>query len=195
MKQLLDKIYNSGKSELIENSHITNYFDIYGVSGKLFFSKEEIEEIYYFFSKFIHPDKFSNGEKSQLELSLTYFELLNNGLKTFKNDFEKANYWLELEKNRVKDKKVPGEILADIFEIQELLQEEELSDSAEEELEEYLETFENLQKSLKKNLNNIFEKHDKNELNKEETAQKLNEILNKSTYTSKLIEQIEEKLG
>ena len=196
MSLVLPKIFDDNIKLLKQNNSIKTYFDIYNINI-LSIDFNKVQSDYYTLSKKIHPDLFSNSTEEQQSLSQFYNELLNNGLKTFKNLFSTANYWLEtIQLRNSKCNLVPKEIMGIVFEIQELLEIEALYEDDIEELDEYLDQLESREKNLKRLLSEDFEKWDSNVITMpNELAISLNDILNRYSYIRKLIEQINKKLN
>jgi len=193
---VLNSIYNHHTKLLIRNPEISTYFDLYECTTNLAPSKEHLESIYYSLSKYIHPDLFQNASEEQKALSNYYSELLNNGIKTLKNVFKTADYWLNLHTLRdTTNNRVPPEIMGHVFEIQEILSEDARTDDQKEELEDYIEHFEGLETKLKKQLLSLFEEHKINsDIPNENVAQLINALLNTYSYIEKLISQMEDAL-
>lgn len=196
MSSVLPQIFDEKTKLLKQNSSIKSYFDIYNIKS-LSIDFNNVQSDYYTLSKKIHPDLFSNASEEQQVLSQFYNELLNNGLKTFKNVFKTADYWLEtIQLRNSKCHLVPKEVMGIVFEIQELLEIQSLDDDDIEELEDYLDQLESREKNLKRLILEDFKKWDSNEITMpNELAISLNDILNRYSYIRKLMEQINEKLN
>ena len=89
--------------------------------------------------------------------------------------------------------KIPMEVMEDIFEIQELLQKNELSSDEISELELYLKQFKKIQKKSIEEIEQFFNKEKRNTPSQND-KNLLNNILNKSAYLKRIRSQIEDKL-
>jgi molecular chaperone HscB len=178
---------------LIQKNDITNFFDIFSFTGRLGFDQDEIDSRFYSLSKQIHPDLHENKDDLQKKLSIQYSSLLNNAYQTLINPFKRAKYFLEIHNDVALSKDIPQQLLADVFEVQELLESNTLDDDEIEELGSQLNKFDrNIQES-KDLLEAQFKTYDL-EKNLSETISGIKKILLEYNYLKRLSTQIEEKI-
>lgn len=189
-----DFIFCTSCNALLDNPAVQTYFDMYRTGGKLSLNAASLEADYFNLMKRVHPDKFASKGEAAHSTSLRYAELVNNGFKVLHNPFSRANYFAELFDLKEKSDAIPPEVMADVFEINELLEEDSLDDDQSEELDDYLDTFSAHRRRLQKELNALFEHYDRDQLSREEIKGDLNSILNKAAYFNRLVDRMMEKL-
>ena len=178
---------------LIRTEDIKNYFDIFSFKNRLSFDQEELDNRFYYLSKKIHPDLHAGKSDEQKQLSSYYSSLLNNGYQVFKNIFKRAKYFLEINNEAELGKEIPKKFLGLVFEVQELLENEQLDSDETLELEDHLEEFEKNISSLKEELTQVFINFDR-EANTNHTIQEIKRILTEYNYLIRLTNQIDEKI-
>jgi molecular chaperone HscB len=167
---------------------------MYQCQGQLALDVASIEATYYRLMKVLHPDRYAQKSDDQHQLSIRYSELVNNGFATLKNSFKRANYFADLHTLKEKSDSIPPEVMADVFEIHELLEQPTLSASQIAELETFSTHFTEKQTALKGELDQLFKRHDEQHLSPSDIKNDLNKILNKAAYFNRLVDRMMEKL-
>lgn len=177
---------------LVLNKNIQTYFDIYGFqTNPLNLDKSEISELYLTLSKRIHPDFFINASTEEIELSIFYSELVNNGYKVLKNPFKRARYFLTINDSLNETKEIPKEVIDDVFDIQELLEQDKLNESDQNQLDNYVERFTKIQLNYKNKLNQLFE--ESKNIPETDLFEKLNQLVSANAYVQRIFTNIEKK--
>lgn len=177
------------------STDIDNYFDLFQTTGRLDLSQKEIDSFYYAQLKKLHPDLFQNKPDSQKELSLHYSNLMNNAYKSLSHIFKRADYFAKINDLRETSDSIPKEILMDVFEVQDLLEKENLTAEEKEQLEDYYDQFSSMRNKLKTDLEALFKTHDEKVMKAIEIKEQLNDILDRSSYIERLLQQIDEKVN
>lgn len=190
MKNTYPFISESG--QLIDVKSIQNYFDIYGITSKhLQIDTKELESEYFAISRRIHPDLFSQISVEQHQLSLRYSELLNSGYKVLRNPFKRTKYYLEVNDLLKENKSIPTEVAADVFEIQDILENENLSDTDVSELNQYLDKFKNTEKEYLQKLEQL---SDQDDYSDPAFIEVLNKLVSDHAYIQRIFTNIENRL-
>ena len=178
---------------LVDNKDIQNYFDIYGVKNDpLNLDESTISDIYITLSKRIHPDLFSSASNDQKKLSLFYSELVNNGYKILRDPFQRAKYYLEIQNEFHENKDIPPEILDDIFDIQDILEKDELSEADQQELDQYVDQFKKIKQDYINDLSFLFKQA--KEIETAELNKKMNDLISANSYVQRIFININTKL-
>lgn len=102
-----------------------NFFDIFGLEASYDVIKSEVESKYFELLGKYHPDKASSEEERAKFSQLS--GIINDGYAVLLDDFKRAAHLLELNGININDDakapKLPEEILADILDLQEILEE------------------------------------------------------------------------
>ncbi|HUO03741.1 MAG TPA: hypothetical protein VMU16_00965 [Candidatus Binataceae bacterium] len=105
-------------------------FAALGLPRKLSVDAPALERAYHDLSRKVHPDRFASKPAPVRNASLSATALLTRSYRTIRDPIARGLYWLELngEKLAEDNKRVPPELAAMVFEVQEQL--EELRESA-----------------------------------------------------------------
>ncbi len=103
----------------------TDYFSFFGLSRHLQVDAGDLEKRFYALSRKLHPDNFYRASETETAASLEKSAVLNDAYRTLKEPLARAHYLLELEGEKVEGnhKKVPAELLEEVFELNEWLAE------------------------------------------------------------------------
>lgn len=106
-----------------------DYFHFFGLPRKLILDLEALEKSFYALSRKLHPDNFYRASEGEKQASLDKTAILNDAYRTLKEPVSRAHYLLELEGEKVEgnQKKVPPELLEEVFELNEWLAELKLA--------------------------------------------------------------------
>jgi molecular chaperone HscB len=102
-----------------------DYFAALGLPRRLRIDLQNLENLYHELGRRVHPDRFADRAASVRTASLSATALLTRAFRTLRDPVSRGLYWLELqsEKLATDNKKVPPELAALIFEVQETLEE------------------------------------------------------------------------
>ncbi len=104
----------------------TDYFRFFGLERKLSIDPAALQERYYRLSRQVHPDHFQNGTPNERRFSLDATAILNDAYRTLRDPVARAEYFLKeegLEAADRKSKRVPPELLEEVFEVNMALEE------------------------------------------------------------------------
>jgi len=106
-----------------------NYFEVFGLERRLGVDGEALQQRFYELSRRHHPDFHQAAPAEEQAKALQASALLNAAYRTLRDPLARIDYLVRLEEGRetregadVKPK-APAELLAEMFEIQEALQE------------------------------------------------------------------------
>ncbi|MBI1814288.1 MAG: Fe-S protein assembly co-chaperone HscB [Deltaproteobacteria bacterium] len=102
----------------------TDYFQILGVEPRLVIDRGALERRYFDLSRRLHPDKFQTGPAPARIASLGNTASLNRAYRTLRDPIERGLYWLSLQGETLgsNNNRVPAELAALVFEVQEQLE-------------------------------------------------------------------------
>jgi len=103
-----------------------DYFSIFGLRRKLWIEMGALEAKFLQLSWKLHPDNFVNASEDQRERSLKQSSELNDAYRLLRDPVTRVEYLLELEGERKEGEKkqqAPPELLAEVFELNESLDE------------------------------------------------------------------------
>ena len=90
---------------------------------RLVLDPRELERLYHEAGRRIHPDRFATATPAVRQASLKSTALLTRSYRTLRDPVSRGRYWLELEGEKLAEnnKRVPPELAALVFEVQEQL--------------------------------------------------------------------------
>jgi molecular chaperone HscB len=106
-----------------------NSFEVFGLDRKLAVDTAKLQARYYELSRRYHPDFQQSASPEDQARALEQSALLNAAYRTLRDPLARIEYLVRLEEGRetkegaTEKPKAPPDLLAEIFEIQELLQE------------------------------------------------------------------------
>lgn len=187
----------------------TNFFSFFKLPIKFHLNLTELENKFYELSRKFHPDFFSQATEQERRYSNERTSMLNDAYRTLKDPMKRANYFLTLQgfKSIGQQTKTPPDLLAEIFELNEQLEELRFAKKAKDTdqisslITQVLATQKMLKErasDLNKELNNYFSKWDSLEINfsleeKQKLLTKISDVLSQIKYIKNLIENIEEE--
>jgi molecular chaperone HscB len=191
-----------------------DYFDFFGLPRKLRLDSAELERRFLQLSWKLHPDNFVRASESERNLSLERSSELNDAYRTLREPVSRVEYLLAhagMRKEGQHKQQAPPELLAEVFELNESLDElrearEEGGDAAASaEITQLLQTastdFEEKLSEVDTELDRAFAEWDAGlELGNGESAQRalmtrMNEILNRRSYIRNLVRKVSEELA
>jgi molecular chaperone HscB len=102
-----------------------DYFTALGFPRRLRIDLQHLQNLYHELGRRVHPDRFADRAAAVRNASLSATALLTRAFRTLRDPVTRGLYWLGLqgEKLATDNKKVPPELAALIFEVQESLEE------------------------------------------------------------------------
>ncbi len=106
-----------------------DYFEVFGLARKLEIDPEELQRRFYEMSRRVHPDFFQTGTPGEQAGSLERSALVNRAYRTLRDLVSRVEYLIQLEEGRETKEgaagikpEAPGDLLAEMLEVQEALQ-------------------------------------------------------------------------
>ncbi|XP_026754858.1 iron-sulfur cluster co-chaperone protein HscB [Galleria mellonella] len=153
IKTLVSNLFCSHCQVLQEPDKNSNYFKIMGVRETYDLDENELAKKYKDLQKYLHPDKFANKNKQELEVSEKYSSLVNEAYKTLLEPMARGIYMLRLRGKEISENtEVDQEFLIKIMEKNEEVENAE----TEAEIMELNEEIKNMIKTLQKQLSIAF---------------------------------------
>ncbi len=102
-----------------------DYFRVFGLARNPVLDEANLTQMYYDLSRQLHPDLHQTGTAEEQEASLKNTALVNRAYRILRDPVERGQYWLELngEQLGTKNNRVPAQLAALVFEVQEKLAE------------------------------------------------------------------------
>lgn len=97
-----------------------DFFSFFGIEPQLALDPISLQKRFYELSRQWHPDRFASKSPAQQQLALENTALLNDAFRTLKQPVERAEYVLGrhgLAPDEAAAKKVPPELLEEVFEL------------------------------------------------------------------------------
>src|SRR5882724_4372730 len=167
-----------------------DYFSFFGYSNRqLDIDNADLERKFYSFSRQFHPDFFQQSSDLEKNASLEKSSLLNDAYRTLKDPVKRAEYIIQLEGVALGKAQAPPDLLAEMFELNEQL--EELRDAKndggetraqKETLGEILAGLEDRQRDLLSQLQNLFRTWDATQNNRQNLLKQMSNILSQHSY-------------
>jgi len=103
----------------------TNYFSFFKLPIKFHLDLNKLENKFYELSRKFHPDFFSQASEQERRYSNEHTSMLNDAYRTLKDPIKRANYFLTLQGFKAigQNTKTPPDLLAEIFELNEQIEE------------------------------------------------------------------------
>ena len=173
-----------------------DYFAFFGFDRHLSLDTAELERRYYGLSRQIHPDYFRRGAPNEEQFALDATAILNDAYRTLKNPVSRGEYVLKEEGFQPagrQAKRVPPELLEDVFEVNLSIERLRGGDaSVRPALEQERDRFRGMSKAIDKDLEVLFREYDGT--GERDVLGKIRGVLDRRSYVSNLIEQVEEEL-
>ncbi|XP_059052010.1 iron-sulfur cluster co-chaperone protein HscB [Achroia grisella] len=130
VKTLISNLFCSNCQVLQEPDVNSNYFNVMGVKETYDLDENELAKKYKDLQKYLHPDKFANKNKQELEVSEKYSSLVNEAYKTLLEPMSRGIYML-----RLRGKEIPENTEVDQGFLMKIMEKNEEVESAETEAE------------------------------------------------------------
>lgn len=184
------------------------YFSFFNLPRHFHINLVALEENFYKLSKKFHPDFFFQASETERQYSMEKSSMLNDAYRSLKDSFKRANYLLALEGIKDIGQKTPSDLLAEVFELNEQIEELRYAKQAKDSKQistlkaqvlEMEQTLKTRSDKLQDKLNQIFLEFDKlpnsaSELEKQPILTQAVETLSEMKYINNLIDSIEEEL-
>jgi len=102
-----------------------DHFEVLGVPRRLVIDLEALQRRYYELHRQMHPDLHQTGPQAARQASLRNTAAVNRAYRTLRDPIDRGEYWLALlgEGLGTNNNRVPPELAALVFEVQEKLEE------------------------------------------------------------------------
>ncbi len=102
-----------------------DFFSLFGLPRKLAIDVADLERRYYALSRQVHPDLFQGRSQAEQSASVRFTALVNRAYRALKDPVRRALYWLTLNGEALgrDNQRVPSDVSALVFEVQEKLEE------------------------------------------------------------------------
>ena len=174
-----------------------DYFSFFGIEPQLALDPVSLQKRFYELSRQWHPDRFAAKPAAERELALENTALLNDAFRTLKQPVERAEYVLGrhgLAQDEAAGKKVPPELLEEVFEMNMALDELKDGDaSAKPQLEAARSGFAATLASIDASLDAEFRRWD--ESGAAEVLAGVRALLNRRKYIHNLVKTVDRALG
>ncbi len=183
-----------------------DYFTFFGFPKKLTVDTKSLEKKFYELSKKLHPDYHQQATPQEKQNALEQSSVLNKAYETIKDPWLRAGYMMDIEgfSKKNTDQKTPPELLAEMFEIQEhvdnLKQAKQSNVSAEElkaieqGLNESLKTVQGKIKNVEERLQDIFREWDSGGSKHENLALEIQKLIHERKYLETARQTVETAL-
>jgi molecular chaperone HscB len=99
-----------------------NPYQIFGITRRLDVDTEGLSRRYYELSRLLHPDGHASSPPEALQASMQNTAALTRAYRTLRDPVARGRHWLEMHgENLGDDNRVPPELAARVFEVQEKL--------------------------------------------------------------------------
>ena len=102
-----------------------DHFQVFGLPRRLVIDLEALQRRYYELHRRLHPDLHQTGPQAARQASLRNTAAVNRAYRTLRDPIDRGEYWLALlgEGLGTNNNRVPPELAALVFEVQEQLEE------------------------------------------------------------------------
>jgi molecular chaperone HscB len=170
-----------------------DYFAFFNLDRHLNLDLDELQRRYYSLSRMIHPDRFQRGTPREKRFSLDATAILNDAFRKLRDPVARAEYVLKEEgftPAERKSKRVPPELLEEVFEVNMALEKLRGGDlSVRPAVETALVKFRRLRDDADTELTALFAEFDGGG---REALAKIRALLDRRSYIDSLIEEVEE---
>jgi molecular chaperone HscB len=175
-----------------------DYFAFFSLERRLSLDADDLQRRYYSLSRLIHPDRFQQrGTANEKRFALDATAILNDAYRTLRDPVARAEYVLKEEGVEAPDrasKRVPPELLEEVFEVNMSLEELRGGNSAvRPALERSLARFRGLRSEIDQELEVEFAAYDRS--GDHGLLVKIRGLLDRRSYVSNLIGEVEQGLA
>jgi molecular chaperone HscB len=166
---------------------VVDYFALFGLERRLSLDLEDLGRRFRAQSFVVHPDFHARGTQAERSNAQDRSAELNEAYRTLKDPFRRTRHLLELE-GREPESKPSQALLFEVFEVQELLEEE---NSDPQELQQAEQEWRQRWASLVDDLEQAFDRWDRGDFS---TLDTFVEILTRRRYYENLLATLSERL-
>jgi molecular chaperone HscB len=173
-----------------------NYFEVFELPQLLGIDAKALERKFHELSRTYHPDYFTTAPKEEKIRALRMTALLNDAYRTLRQPAKRVEYLLSLHGLKTDGSKVPQSLLAEVFEINEQLEEANPANLGQLRLQVHAkrETFEKKLDEATQRWDALVSQNASEEQLKKHLAA-LSEVLSESSYIRNLEDEIEGRQG
>ena len=166
-----------------------NYFRVLELPEQLSIDLQDLERRFYALSRKWHPDRFARATAQEQQTALDTSALLNDGYRTLRHPVSRAEYFLAEKGVAAGDaKKVPPELLEEVFELNMALEELKSGDTDSlPQLRQALARFQEMLSQADSELDNDFQAWDQTA--SAAVLDRLRATLNRRKYISNLVRE------
>jgi len=173
-----------------------DYFAFFGLERRLSIDQDDLQRRYYSLSRLIHPDRFQRGTPKEKRFALDATAILNDAHRTLRDPVTRAEYVLKdegLTPAERKSKRVPPELLEEVFELNMALEELRAGDATvRPRVEQALGRFLGRRAQIDTDLDGVFAAYDQS--SDRDLLVKIRGLLDRRSYISTLIGELEENV-
>ena len=171
-----------------------DYYRFFDLDRRLSIDLSDLHKRYYSLSRLVHPDHFARGTPNEKRFALDATAILNDAFRTLRDPVARAEYVLKEEGiEAVHDgaKRVPPELLEDVFEVRTAIEGLRGGDTAARgTLATALDRFRALRAQADRELDTLFQQYDAD--GGREALVRVRAVLDRRKYIANLIEELEE---
>jgi molecular chaperone HscB len=173
-----------------------DYYRFFELDRRLSIDLSDLQRRYYSLSRLVHPDHFALGTPNEKRFALDATAILNDAFRTLRDPVARAEYVLKeegIEAAHDGTKRVPPELLEEVFEVRTALEELRAGDAAARAtLATALDRFRAWRARADRELEGLFKQYDA-EGGRDELV-KVRAVLDRRKYIANLIGELEEGL-
>jgi molecular chaperone HscB len=173
-----------------------DYFAFFGLEQRLSIDLDDLQRRYYSLSRLVHPDRFQRGTPNEKRFALDATAILNDAYRTLRDPVTRAEYVLKDEGVEARDRKakrVPPELIEEVFELNMALEELRSGDaSVRPRVGQALERFRGRRDQIDRDLLPLFAEYDG--AGSRDVLDKIRGLLDRRSYIANLIGELEENV-
>ena len=173
-----------------------DYFAFFGLEQRLSIDLDDLQRRYYSLSRLVHPDRFQRGTPKEKRFALDATAILNDAHRTLRDPVTRAEYVLKDEGVEARDRKakrVPPELIEEVFELNMALEELRGGDvSVRPRVGQALERFRGRRDQIDRDLLPLFAEYDG--AGSRDVLDKIRGMLDRRSYIANLIGELEENV-
>ena len=167
-----------------------DYYRFFDLDRRLGIDLSDLQKRYYSLSRLVHPDRFGRGTPNEKRFALDATAILNDAFRTLRDPVARAEYVLKeegIEAAQDGAKRVPPELLEDVFEVKTALEGDAAARAT---LASSLDRFRALRGQADRELDTLFQQYDAD--GGREALVRVRAVLDRRKYIANLIEELEE---
>jgi molecular chaperone HscB len=167
-----------------------DYYRFFDLDRRLSIDLSDLHKRYYSLSRLVHPDHFARGTPNEKRFALDATAILNDAFRTLRDPVARAEYVLKeegIEAAQGGAKRVPPELLEDVFEVRTALEGDAAARAT---LATSLDRFRALRGQADREIETLFQQYDAD--GGREALVRLRAVLDRRKYIANLIAELEE---